>query len=218
VNGKRFQLFIGLVALPLAANTISDVTNSVFLTLNPGDALHYSVPAWNFRRNASALGLPESPTALGFRFVTAAGANGIFEVQLTSGDGAVVLPMRSLVEFDPGALGQAGRARGVSMLQGSFTFTEQLSEELFAGRGATLTLRNAGAATTVGLAPFTLGQDLYVTLQGAGLMTGAPQGAVQYEDPPPPAVAPEPGTAALVAGAAAALAGYAAMRKRVRRV
>ena len=81
---------------------------------------------------------------------------------------------------------QGSRYSGaVSALEGSLQLSETRSQQLFGSSPAVLILLNTGPALTVGLPPYTLQQDLNVSLGGSGLSVGARLGGVALMADPP---------------------------------
>jgi hypothetical protein len=215
-----------LSALPLAAGTI-DVSDQVSALLGTGDALSFTVPSWNFGINAGELGLPVYPTEVEFTFVSdPADSPARFEVVLESGDDSVSVLFGALLSFVPGTFQGAGYSGAVSALEGSLSLSEALSQQLFGSSAAVLMLLNTGPAVTVGLPPYTLRQDLNVSLGGGGLSVGARLGGVALidaplggvalmdsSDPPDPSAVPEPRSGALLLGGGALLWALARLRQ-----
>jgi hypothetical protein len=212
-------LAVILSALPLAARTIeSDVSAQVSAVLNTGDALWFTVPSWNFGINAANYGLPEYPTSVGFVFVTAAEDSlAQFDAVLVSGDGSVSVSFGAPLGFVPATFQGSRYSGAVSVLEGSLPISETRSQQLFGSSSAVLILLNTGPALTLGLQPYTLQQDLNVSLGGSGLSVGAPLGGVALmADPPdlpdPPDV-PEPGSGLLLLGGGALLWALSRLRR-----
>ena len=173
-----------LSALPLAAGTV-DVSTHASALLDTGDQLSFTVPSWNFSINAANYGLPVYPTAVEFTFVSAAqDSPGQFEAVLESGDGSVSVSFAPL-SFVPGIFQGTNYHGTVSVLEGSLQISETLSQQLFGSSAAVLTLLNDGPAVTVGLSPYTVQQDMIVSLGGGGLSVGALPGRVSLVEAPP---------------------------------
>ena len=203
-----------LVALPLGAGTI-DVSAQVSALLDTGDALSFTVPSWNFGINAGNYGLPVYPTSVGFMFASAA-EDSLAQIQavLESGDGSVSVSFGAPLSFVPGMFQGSGYRGAVSVLDGSLHLSETLSQQLFGGSPAVLILRNAGPALTVGLSPYTLQQDLNVSLGGGGLSVGARLGGVALRDSESdPAEVPESSSGVLLLGGGALLCALSRLRK-----
>jgi hypothetical protein len=157
----------------LGAGTIVDVTGESEVRLRTGDALTFEIQAGSFARNAGALGLSQDPTAVSFAFLSSPGTGaGDFSAWL--GPAAFDGPLT----FRDGSLSSVG---AVSTMQGFLTLSPELSQEIFGGGTAVLRLRNDGPAVTLGLAPETLRQDLWVSLGGGGLSVGGLVGSVELE-------------------------------------
>ena len=202
---RWFGLAVILSVLPLGAGTI-DVSTQTSVLLDTGDALSFTVPSWNFGITAAKFGLAEYPTRVGFIFASVPeGSPGQFEVVLESGDGSVSVSLGAPLSFTTGIFQGAGYSGAVSVLDGSLLLSEALSQQLFGNSAAVLMLLNTGPAVTVGLPPYSLQQDMNVSLGGGGLSVGARLGRVSLMDPPlggaapmdassdPPGV-PEPGS------------------------
>jgi hypothetical protein len=209
-------LAVLLSALPLAAGTIEiDVSAQVSALLNTGDALWFTVPSWNFGINAAHYGLPEYPTSVGFVFVTASEDSlAQFDAILVSGDGSVSVSFGAPLSFVPAMFQGSAYSGAVSVLEGSLQISEMRSQQLFGSSPAVLILPNTGPALTVGLPPYTLQQDLNVSLGGSGLSVGARLGGVALmADPPDPPDVPEPRSGLLLLGGGALLWALARLRK-----
>jgi hypothetical protein len=210
-------LAVILSALPLAAGTI-DVSAQVSALLNTGDALSFTVPSWNFGINAAHYGLPEYPTSVGFVFVMAA-EDSLAQVEavLVSGDGSVSVSFGAPLSFVPAMFQGSAYSGAVSVLEGSLQLSETLSQQLFGSSPAVLTLFNTGPALSLGLPPYTLQQDLNVSLGGSGLGVGARLGGVALmadpPDPPDPPDVPEPGSGLLLLGGGALLWALSRLRR-----
>jgi hypothetical protein len=219
-----------LYALPLAAGTI-DVSTYASTVFGTGDELSFTVPSWSFSFNAENFGLPVYPTAVEFTFASAVqDSPGQFEAVLESGDGSVSVSFAPL-SFVPATFEGTNYQGAVSVLEGSVQLSETLSQQLFGSSAAVLMLLNAGPDVTVGLPPYTLQQDMTVSLGGGGLSVGArlsgvslvdaplgglalmdaPLGGLSLldspdpPDPPDPPETPEPGSGLLLLGGAALL-------------
>jgi hypothetical protein len=207
-------LTVILVALPLGAGTI-DVSGQVSALLDTGDALSFTVPSWNFGINAGNYELPVYPTSVAFVFASAA-EDSLAQIQavLESGDGSVSVSFGAPLSFVPGTFQGSGYRGPVSALDGSLHLSEALSQQLFGGSPAVLLLRNTGPALTVGLPPYTLRQNLNVSLGGGGLSVGARLGGVALMDSESdPAEAPESNSGVLLLGGGALLCALGRLRR-----
>jgi len=218
-------LAVILAALPLGAGTV-DVSAQVSALLDTGNTLSFTVPSRNFSIDAASFGLPIYPTEVGFVFVSAP-VDSLAQIAavLESGDGSVSVSFGAPLSFVPGMF-QGSRYRGpVSILEGSLQLSETLSQELFGSSPAVLTLLNTGPGVTVGLPPYTLRQDMNVSLGTGGFSVGAPPGMVTLDPPDPllgsialmdssdpPGHAPEPASRVLLLGGGALLWALARLR------
>ena len=198
----RRALVLLLAALPLAAGTV-DVSTATSVFLHDGYSLTFGVADWNFAVNAARLGLPQDPTQVRFALVSAPlGAAGQFTGVLDSSDGSLSVPFSTPVGFISGSFQGAGYQGAVSVAQGSMSLSPAQSRQLFAGTGAFLTLYYSGPDITIGLAPYTLQQDMSVSLSGSGLSVGALPGGVILDPPENPgSPVPEPVSGLLLAAA-----------------
>jgi len=152
--------------------------------LEPGDALLFDIPSWNYTVHAANFGLPLNPTSVSFVFSSAVSNIGAtFEAGLQSSDGAFSVSLGAPLSFGPGTFWSSTFSGAVSTLEGSFELTAQASEEIFGGAGAELILRDLGPAVELGLPPSTLRQDLFVSLSGGPLEVGGLPGAVLVQNP-----------------------------------
>ena len=205
-------LAVILSALPLGAGTI-DVSAQVSASLNTGDELSFTVPSWNFGIDAANYGIPEYPTSVGFVFVTAVEDSlAQFEAVLVSGDGSVSVSFGAPVSFVPAMFQGSAYSGAVSVLEGSLQISETRSQQLFGSSPAVLILLNTGPALGLGLPPYTIQQDLNVSLGGGGLSVGAVVGGVTLDPPDPPDV-PEPGSGLLLLGGGALLWALSRLRQ-----
>jgi hypothetical protein len=141
------------------------------------------------------------------------------EAVLESGDGSISVSFGAPLSFAPGIFAGSRHGGAVSVLQGSLHLSQTLSQQLFGSSPARLILIDTGPAFTVGLPPYTLQQDLNVSLGGGGLSVGAPLGGValvELSDPPgspdPPDV-PETGSGLLLPGGGALLWALSRLRR-----
>ena len=87
-------------------------------------------------------------------------------------------------------------------------------DDLPVDENSVLILRNAGPALTVGLSPYTLQQDLNVSLGGGGLSVGARLGGVALRDSESdPAEVPESSSGVLLLSGGALLCALSRLRK-----
>jgi len=208
--------------LPLGAGTI-DVSTQVSALFDTGYELSFAVPSWNFHVNAVNFGIPVYPTNVEFTFVSAVqDLPGQFGAVLESGDGSISVSFGAPLSFAPGMFQGSRYSGAVSVLEGSLQLSETLSQQLFGGSPAVLILLNAGPAVNMGLPPYTVQQDMNVSLGGGGLSVGAVPGGVGLvessdppdpPDPPDPSDAPEPRTGLLLVGGGALLWALSKLRR-----
>jgi hypothetical protein len=208
---SRCACFVLAAVLPLVAANI-DVTGQNTVFLNTGESLLFTVPVANFVTDAHSLGVSSNPVSVTFQLLAAPSSGPTeFTVDLQSGDGSIDTGMSGPLSFAPGTLASSLYTGPVAALSWTFYLSSSLSARIFAGSSAVLFVRNDGMPVTLGLGPFTLQQDLYVTLAGSTFSVGALQGTVWLD---PPGEAPEPSSALLLAGSLAVLFPIALVRKR----
>jgi len=213
----KFAWMVLAAALRLSAATV-DVSGAATELLNPGDALSFAIASWNYGLDAFQYGLPVYPTDIGFVFVSAPDfpllLRAEIEASLGAADGSTTEASGAPLTFSPGVFSSAGYSGPVSTLQGSWQLSTAASQRIFGGSGALLNLRNLGPAITLGLAPYTLPQDLFVTLSGGGLSVGGLHGAVTFQESPMQE-APEPHSPALLMGGGVFLGLLVLQRSRI---
>ncbi len=223
-----FHLAI-LAAQTMGAATI-DVSAETGAVVHTGDTLVFHLFTGSFNASAAAFGLPAYPTDVNFAFVSGpvSGA-GDFAATLESADGGESLAFGTL-SFSLGYFEGSEYVGVVSTLQGYLHLSPLLSEELFSAPSAIIALRNEGPDLAVGLAPYTLRQDLYANLSGGPLSVGATLGSVDLERAAHGAVfmglmgganytesgVPEPQSRRLLLGGVVLLCGFYVVRGRAR--
>ena len=178
----RWGLYLAILAAPaLRADTILDVSANTGTTVQTGNILTFQVISGSFSRNALAFGQSVYPTDISFALVTApiSGA-GDFQAALQSADGSVSIAFGGPLTFTDGVLQSSGYSGAVSTLNGYLHLSPPLSEALFSS-SPVLTLTNDGPDVTLGLDPYTLRQELHVSLGSGPLTVGALQGSVTLE-------------------------------------
>jgi hypothetical protein len=232
-----------LCAPPLGAGTILDVGGQPDIMLHTGDSLAFEIQGGSFSRNALAFGLPRDPEQVSFALISMAlsgalpGA-GVFSASLRSADGTVSVDFAGPLTFHEGSFSAAGYQGPVSTLQGYLQLSPLLSQELFGRAPAVLTLRNEGPDLTLGLEPYTLRQDLFISLGGGPMSVGGIVGSAKLESgsafrpavlgstPNPNAVgnsgtpdsvslSPEPGSSGLFLAGGALLCGVSVALSRI---
>jgi len=170
---------IGLWALAarLPATTIDVSTQSAQL-LQSGDSLEFLFTDSSFAQHASAMGMAASPSQIFFNLISApVGAlqftTGQFTAELESADGSDFALFPGPVAWSSGLVQTSEYDGPASVLMGSLMLSSTLSQQIFAGSEAELTLTYAGPDVTVGLPGYSLKNDLRISLAGEGLSVGA---------------------------------------------
>lgn len=218
----RYRWLFGLTALlaaalPLAAGNI-DISSQTAVGLNTGDVLFFTVADWNFVQDARGLGVSQYPNAVEFQLMTAPLAGSTqFTVDLESSGGTAWAALPAPVSFAPGSFQSSLYNGPVSVLSGTLYLSTTASQQLFGG-SAILAVHNDGAPLTLGLAPYTMGHDLFVSLSGSGFSVGALQGSVVLDPPESDPVAlPEPPPGWLLLAGGGLLVGISAALNRASR-
>ena len=175
----RCGIFLWLASVPLGAGTI--VTSLPGVALGTGDTLSFTFLEWSYRSRAAAFGAPADPARLRFTLVTGS-ADGMFDfsAELESSDGAIGKVIDN-TGVGPGVLQGALYQGLVWTAYGSVDLSPALSSQLFAGPSAQLVLRNLGPSVFLSLSPYTVAQDMRVSLSGGGLSVGGTVVAVSYQ-------------------------------------
>ncbi|HEY1494555.1 MAG TPA: hypothetical protein VGF49_08425 [Candidatus Solibacter sp.] len=162
-----------LGAQGLGASMIVDVSGQMALSLRTGDTVAFEIRSGSFGKNALVFGLPINPTEISFALVAGPlPVSGGFSASLGSADGSISVDFAGPLGFHDGSFSAGGLRTAVSTLQGYLELSPQLSQEIFAGGTAVLRLRNDGPDVTIGLDPYTLRQDLFVSLVGGPMTVG----------------------------------------------
>ena len=157
----------------LRATTIVDISDQVSLSLRTGDTLAFEIRSGSFEKNALAFGLSTYPTEISFALVVGPLLRtGSFSASLGSLDGGVSVDFPGPLGFHDGSFSAGGLRSAVYTLQGYLELSPQLSQEIFVGGTTILRLRNDGPDVTIGLDPYTMRQDLFVSLAGGPMTVG----------------------------------------------
>jgi len=170
---------------PLHAGSIHtpDLSTETTATVRTGDTLIFHLFTWNFAGNTARLNLPSFPADLTFALVTAPlDAVGEFAVTLESEDRSVTAAIGDL-RFNPGFFTSSGYSGEVSTLQGHLHLAPLLSQSLFESGSIVIALENLGPDLELGLPPYRLGQNVFVSLSVGRLSVGALSGGVELEKP-----------------------------------
>lgn len=174
---RSVLLLATLGAQGLGAATIVDVSGQAAISFRTGDTLSFEIRSGSFGKNALAFGLPIYPTQISFALVSgplsgAGGFSASLGTSLGPADGGVSVDFVGPLEFHDGSFSAGGMRSAVSTLQGYLQLSPQLSQEVFSGGTAVLRLRNDGPDVMIGLDPYTMGQDLFLSLAGGPMTVG----------------------------------------------
>jgi len=160
-----------------------DVSAEPTMTVHSGDTLVFHLFTWNFARNAERVNLPAFPADLSFALVTApVEAAGEFAATLESEDRSVTAAIGNLT-FSRGFFTSSGYSGEVSTLKGNLHLSPKLSQSLFESGSIVIALQNLGTDLDIGLSPYVLRQDLFVSLSVGRLSVGALPGWVELQEP-----------------------------------
>jgi len=160
-----------------------DVSSETTTTVRSGGTLVFHLLTGNFARSAERFNLPAFPADLNFALITApVGAAGEFTATVESEDRSVAAAIGNL-KFSSGFFTSSGYSGEVSTLQGYLHLSPQLSQSLFESGSIAIALQNLGSDMELGLAPYVLRQDMFVSLSAGRLSVGALPGWVELQEP-----------------------------------
>jgi len=176
----RRAWWLCLAALPLCAGTI-DVSAQSSVVLHEGDSLSFTISGWSYRVHARAFGAPSSPALVSFSLLTEPFEGALdLSAELESYGGGTTAPggdVSLAAGYFQGSLYQGP----VTTAYDSLALSQALSSQVFAGPAALLVLTDTGGDVTLGLPPYSMLQDLQVSLSGGGLSVGATVAAVTLD-------------------------------------
>jgi hypothetical protein len=164
---------VWVLAAQLPATTI-DVSSQATQLLQSGDSLTFLFTDSSYALHASATGMASSPSQIFFNLISApVGSAGQFTAGVESADGSASALFPGPLGWTSGVVQTSGYYGPASVVVGSLMLSSALSQEIFAGSEAELTLTYAGPDVTVGLPGYSLENDLTISLAGASLSVGA---------------------------------------------
>lgn len=225
----RLAIATLLAGFPLAADTIYPQQTTV--TLNTGDSLAFIFSESGYAADAAAFGASAAPDSLSFGLTTADVSGGFdFSAVLLAYDCSAEAEAANEAVTE-GLFHGSYYTGSVSVASGSISLSASDSAAIFGSPRAVLLLENTGAAVTLGLPPYTLAQDMRITLSGqtqsggilsvGGVVTSvsldrasaaSAQSLSMSPLEAPGSDAPEPGTGVMIAAGVGAL--LVARRKR----
>jgi len=168
-------MMIGLWALAarLPASTV-DVSLQPTQLLQSGDSLTFLFTDSSFAQHAAALGMAPSPSQIFFNLISAPlGSGGQFTAGVESVDGSASALFPGPLGWTNGMVQTSEYDGPASVLMGNLMLSSTVSQEIFEGSEADLTLTYTGPDITVGLPGYSLKDDLRISLAGGGLTVGA---------------------------------------------
>jgi hypothetical protein len=207
-------MVIGLwtLAAGLPASTI-DVSLQPTLLLQSGDSLTFVFTDTGYVRDASAMGMAPSPSQIFFSLISAPfGSAGLFTAGVESADGPASAMFPGPLRWTSGMVQTSEYDGPASVLMGNLTLSSTLSQQIFAGSEAELTLTYAGPDVTVGLPGYSLKDDLRISLAGGDISVGAMDYSVTLSNGG--AAAPEPQPVAMLVATGALLCALSGALKR----
>jgi hypothetical protein len=169
---------IGLWAFAarLPATTI-DVSSQPTQLLQSGDSLTFLFTDNSYAQQALANGAPASPSQIFFNLISApVGAGQLTAGQFTAGvesvDGSASALLPGPVGWTSATVQMAEYDGAASVLAGNLMLSTSLSQQIFAGSEAELTLTYEGPDVTVGLPGYSLKNALIISLAGGGFSVG----------------------------------------------
>jgi hypothetical protein len=162
-----------LAVLPVAASMM-DVSTRSEVALRPGDSLTFLISEKSYAANAPLNDAPGLPGMISFQFVSAENTQGDLSATLESLNGLISIPFPNPVADLPGTFSGSGYQGDITSFSSAIAMTQKLSGLIFAGSSALLVLRNDGPdKIALGLPPYNLLDDMYVTLYGGTMSVGA---------------------------------------------
>jgi hypothetical protein len=188
-------------SLPLTASPVN-VAYQTSAAMNTDDALFFTLDTSTFAQAASNEGLPTLPGVVSFRFITGSPVpSGLWAALLETPSGSQIAVFPNFMEFETAQYLSADYSGLIGEINGSLPLSSAESQHL-GDLSVVLVLLNLGSTVTVGLPPYSIADDLTVSLSGGRVSTDAIVGGVTLADPAPPGV-PEPGSGWLFAAGAA---------------
>jgi hypothetical protein len=202
-SGWQLGVVVALLgaSFPLTAGPIN-VTDQTDAAMNTDDALFFSLDTSSFAEATSNEGLPTLPGVVSFRFITGSPApSGLWAALLETSGGSQIAVFPNFMEFETAQYLSADYSGLIGEINGSLPLSSAESRQL-GDLSVVLVLLNLGSNVTVGLPPYSIADDLTVSLSGGRVSTIAIVDGVTIADPSPPGV-PEPASGWLFAAGAA---------------
>jgi hypothetical protein len=178
-----FAILAGGDALHAGTIRTQDISAETITTVHSGDTLLFQLFTWNFGRNTERFNVPALPADLNFVLVTSPlDAAGEFAATLESEDRSVTAAIGE-VQFSRGFFTSSGYSGEVSTLQGYLHLAPLLSQSLFEAGSIVIALENLGPDLEIGLSPYVLRQNMFVSVSVGRLSVGALPGWVELEEP-----------------------------------
>ena len=201
------------------------VTGMFDVTLHTGDTLTFTFSESGYQGYAPKFGAPAAPSSVSYSLVAgladAIDAEWVYSAELQSMDGATSVAFGN--ENTAAGYLQGSLYHGqVTTASGQVKLAPEVAAKIFGNSAARLVLRDLSGDVTIGLSPYTLGQDMRISLSGGGLSVGGMLTSVTLEPSmrvagdAPGQNTPEPGYG-LPITAASVLAWLAARIRRRRR-
>jgi hypothetical protein len=173
-----------LVAAVPVSGSVVDRSAAQSVVVQSGDTISFELFTNSYTSAAQQFGLPLYPACLNFALVTAMSTNfGEFAATLRSSDASISLALPDLLNSRNGYLGGSGFQGTVSTLQASFQFDSATTPDLFSTGSVWLDMTNMGDDVAIAVPSLFLRQDLFASLSGGPLSTGATVGTVLVEHP-----------------------------------
>jgi len=189
-----------VLAASLPAETI-DVSLQTTQLLQSGNSIEFLFADSSYAQHATGMGMAASPSEIVFNLISApVSSGGQFTAAVESLDGSVSAQFPGPVGWTSGTVQTLGYDGPASVLADSLTLSSALSQAIFAGSEAELTLAYTGPDVTLGLPGYSLKNDLTISLAGGPLSVGALDYGVTFSSSDAAAV-PEPASVAMLVAA-----------------
>jgi hypothetical protein len=217
----RSVVIAAVALLPANAGTVN-ISGKTTQEILSGDVISFLISDSSFGFHAANMGIPSAPTYLSVNFASMpSDIGGQFSAELESTDGSISVAFPQPMNWQPGIFGGSQYRGPVSTLTGPLRLQESLAQQIFSDSLAILVLSYTGPDEIIGLAGYTLPEDLTVSLFGGSLNVGSQiEGAMLQTSGTrtlrgTDATAPEPHSGVILLGGGALLCAIAKLLNRL---
>ena len=165
-------LAFALVVVCSCAST-KDISNETVVLMHHGDVITFAVEVFEYGIEAARLGAPQIPNQVSFVIALSPSESPVqLEATLQSTDGTASMPF-PLLRIQSGEMQSYRYTGAITAISGSLGLSSAVATQLLGNNAVFLVIRNAGPAFTIGGLPYTISQDMNVSLTGNQLSVGA---------------------------------------------